>query len=69
MIDISEDPLYSKGKIEGKLEGKSETNLEHIKHLVVNTPYEDSYIAFLLAVNVELVKEVRENLRKSNIIN
>jgi hypothetical protein len=65
LIDISGDPLYSKGKDEGKLEGK----LEGVESLLTNTNFEDEYIAFLMAVPIEFVKNSREKLNKNKVKN
>ena len=66
LIDISEDPLYAKGINEGKLEGIHEGvikgKLEGIQSIIINTDFDDDYIAFLFAVPVELVKETRKGL-------
>ena len=73
LIDISEDPLYvkgieegeTKGIIKGEIKGKLEGKLEDIQSLIINTDFDDSYIAFLMAVPVQLVKETREKLSKT----
>ena len=58
MIDISEDPLYVKGIKEGKFESK----IEDVKSLIIKTEFDDSYIAFLMSVPVELVNQIRQKL-------
>ena len=57
LIDILEDPLYVKGKLEEKLEG--------IKSLIINTDFDDTKIAFLLAITVEYVASVRKEITES----
>jgi hypothetical protein len=47
------------GKFEGKLEGKFEGKLEGVESLIVNTDFEDGYIAFLMAVPVDVVQQTR----------
>jgi hypothetical protein len=52
LIDISEDPLYLKGKLEG------------IESLIINTDFDDARIAFLMAVPLDLVLQTRQKLAK-----
>ncbi|MBL7814072.1 MAG: hypothetical protein JNL70_03625 [Saprospiraceae bacterium] len=71
LIDISEDTLYAKGKqegkLEGKLEGKYEGKIEAVESLIVNTDFNDEHIAFLMAVPVQLVVDIRERLRNRTV--
>ena len=58
LIDISEDPLF----VEGKLEGKLEKQYEGVRSLIINTDFDDAKIAFLLAVTEEYVAKIREEI-------
>ena len=77
LIDISDDPLYVKGikegktegKLEGILEGKFKGKLEGVESLILNTDFEDAYIAFLMAVPVDLVQQTRQRLAKKKTKN
>ena len=68
LIDISEDPLYvkgiEKGKTEGILEGEIKGKLKGIEALIINTDFDNSYIALLMDVPIQLVMETRKKLSK-----
>lgn len=68
LIDISEDTLYVKGKLEGKLEGEYETKVESVESLIINTDFDDARIAFLISVPTQLVTEIRDRLAKGGSI-
>ena len=66
LIDISDDPLIVRGKVEGKAEGKAEGliegELKGVKSLIINSDFDDAYIAFLIGVPIELVTKTRQEL-------
>ena len=66
LIDISDDPLLVRGKVEGKAEGKAEGliegELKGVKSLIINSDFDDAYIAFLIGVPIELVTKTRQEL-------
>ena len=72
LIDISEDPLYVKGIekgktegiLEGILEGEIKGKLKGIEALIINTDFDNSYIALLMDVPIQLVMETRKKLSK-----
>ncbi len=68
LIDISEDPLYmegkAEGKAEGKTEGKTEGKIESIESLIIKTDFDDESIANILNVPLDLVKKIRQNIKK-----
>ena len=64
LIDISEDPLYVKGIEEGETKGEIKGKLKGIEALIINTDFDNSYIALLMDVSVQLVGETRKKLSK-----
>ena len=56
LIDITKDALYVKGIKEAKLQS--------VGLLIINTEFDDAYIAFLMSVSVEMVNETRQKLDK-----
>jgi hypothetical protein len=59
MIDISEDPLYSKGKIEGVEEGVKKGVRKTIRSLIEHSDFSNLQIAELSSVSIELVEDIR----------
>lgn len=64
LIDISEDPLY----VEGKLEGYLEKEIYGVKSLIINTDFNDERIALIMAVTIELVEKLRDELFENKLI-
>lgn len=62
LIDISDDPFLVRGKVEGKAEGLIEGELKGVKSLIINSDFDDAYIAFLIGVPIELVTKTRQEL-------
>jgi hypothetical protein len=77
MIDISEDPLYSKGIVVGEergvaigeARGKALGLTDSIKTWILNSDYTNEHIAEIVSSTVELVKQVRENINNNDFDN
>lgn len=59
MIDISEDPLYSKGIVEGEERGVEKGVRKTIRSLIEHSDFSNLQIAELSSVSIELVEEIR----------
>ena len=73
LIDISDDPLYVKGinegELRGELRGELKGKLKGVESFIMNTDFDDAYIALLMAVPLELVQQTRQKLATKNSIN
>lgn len=68
-IDITKDPLYIKGYKKGYIKGfkkgyegsLNKARFQRVEPLIL-TEFDDAYIALLMAVPLELVKQTRQKL-------
>jgi predicted transposase YdaD len=81
MIDISNDPLYSKGKVEGveegvekgvvigEVRGEARGIIKGIKSWINNSDFSDERIAEIMSVSLETVKKIRNNINSEDFDN
>ena len=61
---VEKDFLYIRGMEEGIEKGESKKNIAFTKSLILETGFDDDKIAKLVGISADLVKEVREALKK-----
>jgi len=61
---VEKDFLYIRGMEEGIEKGESKKNIAFRKSLILGTGFDDDKIAKLVGISADLVKEVREALKK-----
>jgi DNA-directed RNA polymerase subunit RPC12/RpoP len=76
LIDISEDPLYVEGKLEGidegivigKIQGMLEKEISNVKSFIINSDFNDERIALILSTDVDVVEKIRDDLFENKLI-
>lgn len=68
LIDITNDPLYVKGREVGYGQGYREGMLSSVRSVILSTKFDNRKISSLTGIKRKVVKELRKELKKNRLV-